>query len=185
VTGLFGGAFDPPHDGHVRLAEAAIRQFGLARLVVLVAEAPWYKSIPTPLDARLRLAEAAFGDIAEVEHDPYPATVELLEARSWEDPIFLVGADQLAAFDTWREPERVLELTRLGVATRPGTPRALLDEAVARLSRPDRVLFFELDPVDVSSTAVRERVAAGEPIDGLVPPAVAALIRELGLYRSA
>ena len=79
----------------------------------------------------------------------------------------------------------MLELARLGVATRPGfPPRASSTRCSAALARPERVLFFELEPSPVSSTDVRARVRRGEPIDGLVPPAVAALIAELGLYRA-
>lgn len=182
ATGLFGGAFDPPHVGHVALAQRAIEHFALERLVVLVSEAPWHKEVATPAAARLELARAAF-PVAQVELDHYPSTIELLEARRFHDPLVLIGADQLAAFRTWREPDRVLELARLGVATRPGFERDRLDAVVVGLSRPDRVERFELAPVDVTSTDVRARVARGEPVSGLVPAEVAERIVELGLYR--
>jgi nicotinate-nucleotide adenylyltransferase len=181
VIALFGGAFDPPHLGHVALADAAMRAFEPDRLLVLVAADPWHKDVPTPVEVRLELARAAF-PAAEVELDPYPATVDLLEARRFDDPLFVTGADQLAAFLTWRRPERVLELARLGVATRPGFDRAALDEVLSRLRQPDRVVFFEVEPTPVSSTDVRDRVRRGEPLDGLVPAAVAQRIAELGLY---
>lgn len=184
VTGLFGGAFDPPHNGHVALARDARSELGLERIVVLVAEAPGHKQVFAPADARLRLARAAFPD-CEVELDPHPRTVDLLRSRAWDDPVFLVGADQFAEFLTWKEPEAVLELARLGVATRPGFPRERLDAVLARLPDPSRVRFFEIEPVPISSTEVRARVARGEPIDGLVPPPVAALVAELGLYGAA
>jgi nicotinate-nucleotide adenylyltransferase len=183
VIALFGGAFDPPHVGHVALAGAAVRAFAPAELLVLVAEEPWHKEVPTLVGARLELARAAFPS-ARVEIDPFPATVDLLEARRFDDPLFLIGADQLAAFLTWRRPERVLELARLGVATRPGFDRAALDDVLARLPQPERVLFFELEPTPVSSTDIRTRAERGEPLDGLVPPAVAQRIEELGLYRA-
>ena len=77
----------------------------------------------------------------------------------------------------------MLELARLGVATRPGYPLEALDAVLASLRRPDRVSFFEIERVDLSSSEVRARVAHGEPIDGLVPPAVAAEVARLGLYR--
>jgi nicotinate-nucleotide adenylyltransferase len=181
VIGLFGGTFDPPHLGHVALADAAARAFRLDELHVLVAAKPWHKRVATPAEKRLELARAAFPE-AEVELDPYPATVELLEAGRYDDPLFLIGADQLAAFHTWREPERVLELTRLGVATRPGIERAALERALAGLPRPARVELFELEPVPVSSTDVRARARRREPLDALVPAAVAERIVELGLY---
>ena len=97
--------------------------------------------------------------------------------------IFLVGADQFAKLATWREPDEVLRLARLGVATRPGYDREELDRALEHLSDPGRVELFEIQPTPVSSTEVRGRVRRGEPVDGLVPPAVAELIAELGLYR--
>ena len=161
MTGLYGGAFDPPHNGHVALAEAARCHFAFDRFVV-----------HAPADVRLRLARAAFPGM-EIELDPYAYTVDMLRAREWDDPVFLVGADQLAAFASWKEPEAVLELARLGVATRPGylvAPR-------------NRVEVFEIQPFDVSSSEVRRRVAEGEAVDELVPSAVAGLIEELGVYR--
>jgi nicotinate-nucleotide adenylyltransferase len=182
VIGLFGGAFDPPHNGHVALAATAARSFALERLVVLVAEAPWHKRVMAPAEARLALARAAFPS-AEVELDPHASTVELLAERRFADPLFLIGADQLAAFPTWREPDRVLELARLGVATRPGFDYALLEAVREQLSRPERVLFFELEPTPVSSTDVRARASRGETLDGLVPSPVAERIAALGLYR--
>jgi nicotinate-nucleotide adenylyltransferase len=77
----------------------------------------------------------------------------------------------------------VLERARLAVATRPGVPRAELDGALAQLDEPERVLFFEIEPNPAASTDVRARAAAGEPLDGLVPAAVARLVAERGLYR--
>jgi nicotinate-nucleotide adenylyltransferase len=181
---LFGGAFDPPHVGHVALADAARRAFGVHPLRVLVSAEPWHKEVETPAEARLELARAAFPD-ADVELDPHAATVDLLEAGGFDDPVFLIGADQLAALPTWRRPDRVLELTRLGVATRPGVDPKEIEEALARVSEPERVLFFELEPTDASSTEIRRRVASGESLAGLVPPAVAERIAELGLYRGS
>ncbi len=173
-VGLFGGAFDPPHNGHAALVEGA-QALGLDRFVILVSEAPEHKPVHAPASTRLQLAAAAFPG-HEVELDPYGRTVDMLRARQWDDPIFLIGADQLAQFSSWKEPEAILELARLGVATRPGYPREPAE-------RSDRVLFFDIPAVDVSSSEVRRRVAAGEAIDGLVPDAVSALIAELCLYR--
>ena len=100
-------------------------------------------------------------------------TVEALEAGGYDDPIFLIGADELAAFPTWKQPERVLQLARLGVATRPG---------YAPTTTSPRIQVFELEPHPVSSSEIRERVRSGEPLDGLVAPAVAQYIAEHGLY---
>ena len=84
----------------------------------------------------------------------------------------------------WKEPDTLLTLARVGVATRPGYPKELLDHVLEQLTRPERVEFFEIEPVAISSRDIRDRVSGGEPIDALVPPAVAELIESLGLYRT-
>jgi nicotinate-nucleotide adenylyltransferase len=181
-VGLLGGAFDPPHNGHVALAQRAVEHFGLDRLVVLVAARPGHKRVETPSATRLRLARAAFPDW-DVELDEHERTVDTLREGPWRDPLFIVGADEFADFLRWKDPPAVLELAHLGVATRPGYPRDRLQPALDGLARPERVAFFELEPLPVSSSAIRARIARGEPIDGLVSPAVAGLVGELGLYR--
>ncbi len=114
-----------------------------------------------------------------------PARWTILEERRPENAIFIIGADELAELRHWKEPARVLELVSLGVATRPGVPEGELHQARARLPAPDRISFFALQPMAVSSTEIRDRVAHGEPIDDLVPTGVAEAIRRLGLYRDA
>lgn len=182
--GIFGGAFDPPHVGHVALARAAIAELGLERLLVLVIADPGHKRTVTPVETRLALARLAFAEVREavVEADRHARTVDSLEELRPADAVFVIGADELADFARWKRPERVLELVRLAVAMRPGVPDEQLRDARARLPSPDRVLFFELDPVAVSSTEIRARVGRGEPVDDLVPPSVAAEIERLGLY---
>jgi nicotinate-nucleotide adenylyltransferase len=182
VTGLLGGTFNPPHNGHLALARAARDHFGLDELVVLVAERPGHKEVQLDAETRLKLAQAAFPDY-EVEPDPHERTVDMLRAGDWSEPLFLIGADQFVDFLTWKDPEGVLALARIGVATRPGYPRERLDAVLQRVSRPDRVEMFEIEPVPISSREIRDRVSRGESIDGLVPPGVAELIRSLGLYR--
>ena len=182
MTVLYGGAFDPPHLGHVAVADAARERFGVERLVVLVAERPGHRGVEASAEDRLALARAAFPR-DDVRLDPYPRTVELLREKRFEDPLFVVGADQFCHFLEWAEPEEVLERARLAVATRPGFPRERLDTVLARLARPERVLFFDIAPNPNASTDVRARAAAGELLDGLVPPGVAELVAARGLYR--
>jgi nicotinate-nucleotide adenylyltransferase len=179
---LYGGAFDPPHLGHVAVADAARERFGVERLAVLVTEHPAHRVVHASAEDRLALAVAAFpGD--DVRRDPYPRTVELLRAEGFENPVFVVGADQFRNFLAWSEPAEVLERARLAVATRPGFPRDELDAVLRQLGHPERVLFFEIEPNPAASTGIRGRVAAGESLDGLVPAAVSRLIEERGLYR--
>jgi nicotinate-nucleotide adenylyltransferase len=182
VTTLLGGTFNPPHNGHVALARAAEDRFG-DELVVLVAVRPGHKEVQHDADARLELARAAFPD-HEVELDPHERTVDMLKTGRWRDPLFLIGADEFSDFMSWKDPEGVVARARLAVATRPGYPRERLENVLRQLSRPERIEFFEIDPLPISSEDIRERVARGESIDALVPEAVAELIEARGLYRS-
>ena len=182
MTGLLGGTFNPPHNGHVELARAANEQFAFDEFVILVTVRPGHKEVEQDVDTRLRLARAAFPEY-EVELDPYERTVDMLRSGRWNDPLFLIGADEFADFLTWKEPDEVLERARLAVATRPGYPRERLDGVLEGLRRPERVLFFEIEPLPISSREIRDRVARGASIEGLVPPAVEELIQGLGLYR--
>lgn len=183
AVGLFGGAFDPPHDGHVALARAAKERFGLPQLIVLVSEHPGHKDVDLPADARLELARAAFPE-EDVRLDPYPRTIDLLRGERFEDPIFLVGADQFVDFLTWKEPEEVLRLARLGVATRPGFDHGLLNIVLRGLDHRDRVEFFDIEPHAAASRDIRALAAARAPLDGLVPAAVERLITERRFYGS-
>jgi nicotinate-nucleotide adenylyltransferase len=187
ATGVLGGAFNPPHLGHLELARAAVVRFRLERLLVRVVDAPGHRKVTTPGAIRLRLAELAFASIpeAEVALDRFARTVDSLEALGLDDPVFLVGADEFAQFLEWKQPDRVLALARLGVATRPGVARDRLVPVLRRLARPDRVVFFDMQPLPVSSSEIRRRVAAGESIEGLVEPRVAEEIARLGLYRAS
>ena len=185
--GILGGVFDPPHIGHVALARAAIAELGLERLLILVVADPGHKHATTAPDLRLELTRLAFEDVpgVEVELDSHARTVDSLEARKPEDAVFVLGADELADFPSWKSPDRVLQLVRLAVAMRPGVPDDRVHETHAHLSAPDRVSYFELDPVPVSSSLVRARATRGEPIDDLVPAGVAEAIVRLGLYAPA
>jgi nicotinate-nucleotide adenylyltransferase len=175
AVGILGGRFDPPHLGHLALARTAVEHFGLDELHVTVVADAAHKRSEAAAEHRLAMARLTFAGLdasVELEHHEY--TVDALEAAGYDDPIFLIGADQLAAFASWKEPGRVLELARLGVATRPGWQPE---------ESSDRVEVFELEPHPVSATEIRERVRRGEPVDGLVVPAVAAYITGHDLYR--
>ena len=175
--GIFGGRFDPPHVGHLALARAAVEHFALDDLRITVVADAAHKESEAAVEHRLEMARLTFASLdAVVELETHAYTVDALEAAGYDDPIFLIGADQLAALPTWKEPERLLELARLGVAARPGWEPE---------SSSERIELFELEPQPVSSTEIRERLRGAKPIDGLVVPAVATYIEEHDLYRGA
>jgi nicotinate-nucleotide adenylyltransferase len=179
TVGLFGGAFDPPHRGHVELARRAKIDLGLDKLIVLVASDPGHKRVATPADVRLRLTRAAFPD-DDVLLDDHARTVDTLRAHpEWRDALFLIGADQFCDLPSWQEPDEVLRLARIAVATRPGFPRERLDAVLEELADPERVLFFEIEPTPVASSTLRRRFVEDD-----VPSAVADIIRREGLYDS-
>lgn len=174
MLGILGGTFDPPHNGHVALAHAAREQLSIDELEIWVEEQPGHRGVVADPQTRLLLAQAAFPG-EDVRLDPHPFTVDAVRGRP--EALFIVGADQAAGFDRWREPEEVLEWVKLAVGTRGGYE-------LPDLSRwGDRVVPFELASPEVSSSEVRERIQEGESIDDLVPAAVARLIEENGLYR--
>jgi nicotinate-nucleotide adenylyltransferase len=184
MTGLFGGAFDPPHNGHVALVEAARQHFGFEHLFVFVVVLPAHRAVTLDFAGRFELASLAFGGLPGVEVVPeeHAYTVDAVEDGRYGDAIFLVGADEFQGFLGWKDPNRVLEHVRLGVATRPGHD-AKHDAVLAELDRPERVEFFDIPAVPISSSELRARLARGEGVRGLVPHVVADVIEARGLYR--
>jgi nicotinate-nucleotide adenylyltransferase len=178
------------------LAQEAAAQLGLDEVLLVPAgEAPHRRIEPEPgPGVRLEMASlAAEGDdllsVSDVDvRRAGPSftfrTLELLgERRPGEDIWFLMGADVAAGLEEWREPRRVLELARLGIASRPGTAIDEAEAAVERLEAADRAELVRMPEIAVSSTRVRRRVAEGRPIRYLVPDSVERFIAERGLYR--
>ncbi len=112
-------------------------------------------------------------------------TLRLLRERSPEDELTLIlGADQAARLPSWREPEGVVSLATVAVAARGGLEREAVMRRLEGLAGAERLAFFEMPRIDVSSSLVRERAAEGRPIRYLVPEGVRAEIEARGLYRS-
>ncbi len=192
--GLLGGTFDPPHNAHLALAEAARSSLDLDRIVFVPAGDPWRKASldVTPAAVRLEMTRALVEGIpwaevstVEVERDgpSYTAdTVEVLSRRGGDWWVIL-GADALADLEHWHDPARIFAYARLAVAARPGTVieaspalRALVPNVVANI---DRVRMAE---VDLSSTEVRRRLHVGAQVDDVLPERVRAVVERLGLY---
>ena len=193
--GILGGTFSPPHVGHLACAETALSQLGLDRLLLMPVALPPHKDAGEDPGPEHRLAMcrlAAAGDerieVSELEVDRGgPSyTVDTLralhEASPQDELTFVAGGDMAASLPGWRQPEEVLRLARFAVAEREGAGRAEVERALAGLDGRDRVVFFDMPRIDVSSSAIREGIAAGRPVRDLVPDAVARYIEQHGLY---
>lgn len=185
--GLYGGSFDPPHNAHVALAQAAVAQLKLDELRVLPTGDAWHKSRQlTPAHHRLAMARAAFAlvpgavvDDREVRRGGATYTIDTLRELQAEHSgceFFLVlGQDQAIALAQWRDWQEIVRIATLAVAGRPDAERqATL--AAAGLPRQARVIRLQLPGMAESSSGVRERLARGEDISSLVPPGVASYI---------
>ncbi len=183
---IFGGTFDPPHIGHLIAAQEVYRQLGLHRLLLVPAAVPPHKQDEevSPGEVRLAMLRAAVGDDGrfevselELERDGPSYTVDTLRSLREAYPdaaLFLaMGADQMAEFGTWRAPDEIVELATLVTFGRPGASSDGGRWPAERVTVPE---------IELSSTMIRQRVGAGEPIRYLVPAAVEALIRARGLY---
>ena len=190
--GLFGGAFNPPHVGHLVCAQEAHAQLELDVVVwVPVGRAP-HREIPQDPGPEVRFqmcdyataADERFGlSRIEVDRDGPSYTADTLRAlreRSPEDELLLLlGADQAVALPTWHEPDEVTRLATIAVAERGDVGRAGVEQAIGGRAE---LRFFEMPRIDVSSTMVRERAASGRPIRYLVPDKVANFIGAQSLY---
>lgn len=185
--GLFGGTFDPVHVGHVVAAVDTHAALDLDRVLMVVAGDPWQKRDRVVAGAtdRLALVEAAVADIEgveacalEVERDGPSVTADTLVALAAPDrELFLVlGTDAVSNMPTWRRLEETRHLATLAIVERGG---------VGGVGPPGdgwQVEHVKIPQLDIASTDLRDRLGAGRPIDGLVPPAAVRVIRERGLY---
>jgi nicotinate-nucleotide adenylyltransferase len=194
-VGVLGGTFDPVHNGHLALASHALDGLALDEVLFVPAGEPWRKShrAITPAVHRLAMLRVAiagnraFG-ISDIElrrdGPTYTAdTLEILAGERLDDAFwFIMGADALADLPNWREPGRIFRHAMLAVAPREG--ELVVDAAALGIPGVvDRVVKFECPRIDVSSSAIRERVAAGADIGEMVPGSVRAYIKEHALYR--
>ena len=200
-VGLFGGTFDPPHVGHLVLAECAREWLRLDEVRFIPAGQPPHKpgSRITRASERVAMARLAVrGNRAfavstlETRRGGPSFTIETLRRVADERPrarlFLLMGADSLDDFTTWREPQAILRLATLVVAARPGVPigprgRARGPRLASALARGAHIVWLDNSELAVSSSLVRARVRARRSIRYLVPDAVASYISRRGLYR--
>jgi nicotinate-nucleotide adenylyltransferase len=196
AIGVLGSAFNPPHLGHLALAQEALWQLGLAEVILVpTGNAPHKRIAEDPgRQARMemtRLATAADDRFSvsslEVDREGPSYTYETLEALAEERAdrklVFVMGADAAVGLESWREPERVVELASLAVARSEGVADAEVATVMRSLGCEDRATMLEMPRFGVSSSAVRERAKEGRPLRYLVPQPVADYIEAEGIYR--
>lgn len=195
--GIYGGTFSPPHNGHIRAAEAFLEQMWLDFLFVIPAAVPPHKAVDssaTPAD-RLAMTRLAFSGMEgvyvsdmELQREGPSYTVDTLRELWSEDKrlFLLMGTDMVLTLDEWRSPEEIFKLCYPVYARREGD-KILDDKILAKLAEYKEkygkiVTKLSLEPMVLSSSEIRRRVKEGKSIAGLVPPAVEAYIKEHGLY---
>ena len=190
--GVFGGSFDPPHIGHFLCARVAAEHLRLDRVLVIPAAVQPHKpDQPTaPPELRWEMVKAAVvGDelfqpsSIELDRGGISWTVDTLRelARRYPAPEYelycLIGADALTEIETWRDPDAIFKLARVAVMSRPGAPRPSASQWA------EQAQFVQTPLIDLSSTWIRQRVAAGLPVGMMVGAAVEEIILKNGLYR--
>jgi len=186
--GLFGGSFNPIHNGHLALARGAKRQLNLDRVIFIPAYIPPHKSPEELIDAQDRLnivslaieAEPGF-EVSSYEIDKkgksYSVdTVRHFKANCAQDTelFFLIGADSLEELNTWKDADEILKLSYFGVCARPGF-------SIDKTS--ERIHEFTITPVDISSTRIRKDIRGGKGVSGSLPPPVEEYIGKKNLYK--
>lgn len=186
VYGLFGGTFDPPHFGHLTLANAAIEQLALPGVLFVPAGDPWQKANTQVTDARMRLAMthlAAAEDVRfavsdiEVHRDGPSYTIDTVEALG-QPCTLILGSDAAVGVPTWHRGEELLGMVDLAVVERGGVGVADVEAALATSAN-----VLDMAPVGISSTEIRDAVRRGRSPRFLVPDAVADYILANRLYR--
>jgi nicotinate-nucleotide adenylyltransferase len=194
-----GGTFNPPHMGHLVCAQEALVALELDRVVWMPVNTPPHKELPDDVGAerRVELCRLAVAggprfsvcDLEALRAGP-SYTVDTLETLHEQLPgdelTFIVGGDMAHALPAWRDPARVVELAGLAVAEREGIGRREILERLSTVrGAVDRIRFFDMPRIDVSSSLIRHRVRAGLPVRYLVPDRVAQYIEQESLYRSS
>jgi nicotinate-nucleotide adenylyltransferase len=196
--GVLGGTFDPIHSGHLVIAEEARLKLDLSRIIFVPAGQPWLKTDReiTPAVHRLEMVKRAvagktYFELSTIEvNRPGPSfavdTVPILQKQLGEEAriFFLIGWDSLVELPQWHEPDRLIQICSLVAVTRPGLSRPdlkSLEPSIPEITK--NVIWLDIPPIDISSSDIRDRVARGLSIHGLVPDNVETYIKGNKLYR--
>lgn len=196
-TGIFGGAFNPVHNGHINLAQHYISLLGLDRLYIVPTANPPHRDSSdfAPAQCRLDMLRLAFGEcsaaeISDIEFQSsgksytYNTVRKIREMCGGGEMYLIVGQDQFLSFDTWYNYKMLLEEVTLCTAARePHSREKIISFAENRLHI-EHYCLADFDPVVVSSSSIREKIAAGESLCGLVPESVENYIKAKGLYNA-
>jgi nicotinate-nucleotide adenylyltransferase len=192
---LFGGSFDPIHNGHLFVIEELLSSARFEKFIVIPAGNPWQKSVAASASHRLAMVEIALKDYMSKYRELEISRFEIDDLRpsyafqsidyfTVQNPganlVWIIGSDAFAKIDEWKEIEQVAKSVKFLVVTRPGEK---LESAKAAKS----ITFsqIEINALDISSTKVRNLIKASEPFDSLVPAGVAAYIKSQGIYAAA
>jgi nicotinate-nucleotide adenylyltransferase len=195
---VLGGTFDPVHVGHLAVAAEAFSLLNLSRLIFMPAGRPYFKNLESisAAEDRLKMLKLAIAgqpgyqiSLIEIEREgPSYAVDSMTRIKGGLNPedelYFVMGWDSLLSLPQWYEASRLIEICRIVAAPRPGY--ALPDVSQIEKDLPglaQRCIVMERPLIDISSTAIRQRVAEGLPVDDMVPPAVVKYILKEGLYK--
>jgi len=195
-VGIFGGTFDPVHQGHMIVAEQVMNELHLDHVVFVPGGIPPHKdasSVRANAEDRFAMVKVAVAGNAKFSVDRVEVdagrpmhsveTVSIFKERSPKDEwFFITGADEVANLLAWKEPDRLLEQVVMVAATRPGYDLSRLDHLEAALRNFDRIFPVECTRVDISATGIRRRMLQGKSIRYLVPEGVYEIIEQRRLY---
>ena len=186
--GILGGTFDPPHLGHIALAQSAIKELSLSKILFIPSRIPPHKlsTNVSPENDRLKMLEFALGDYPDMEITDmefrrtgksytYETILELKKLYHNDELFFIIGADNIHEMESWYKPDELVTMINFVAANRPGF------EPHGRFK--DQVKMFEMVPNNISSTEIRKKVSLGEDVSGYVNPAVNEYIMKNRLYK--
>ncbi len=196
-VGIFGGTFDPIHQGHLIIAEQVMDELGMDRVIFVPGGIPPHKeasSVRASAMDRLAMVEAAISgnerfsvDRVEVDAGRPMYSVETVQILKKKLPgnewFFISGADEVSNLLAWKEPDTLLEEVVMVAATRPGYDLTKLGHLEKKLNNFDRIFPVECSRVDISASSIRRRILRGKSIRYLVPEEVYKIIHNKGLYR--